>query len=379
MTYLTEIKFKTIKEIKEIKIEQCVVPEDLDLFQTFNDLQKEIIYTQEEELRKVAYKVTRRINEEVVQDRVMPEKLYNIINKKETVDKSYYQFKIPKRKGGYRTITAPNDDLKKLQKDLVEELQKKFMAHTAAYAYEKGRCCKDAIIKHQQNKSEWFLKLDIKDFFPSCDITTVETQLKKLYNFKNLTNNTQQSIIQALEILAYTDLVEGLPQGTPISPFLSNIIMTAFDYRFTDYCYKHGLRYTRYADDLLISGKKYFSVKETIKVIEEIFIEENYPFKINKEKTKYCNNKQSNWNLGLVLNKDNNITIGYKNKKNLKNAIHYFMLNKDVWEISDTQVLLGQLEYLKSNEPDYYAEFEKYLIKKYKSNPREELIKKLKQ
>ena len=81
MTYLTEIKFKTIKEIKEIKIEQCVVPEDLDLFQTFNDLQREIIYTQEEELRKVAYRVTRRINEEVVQDRVMPEKLYNIINK----------------------------------------------------------------------------------------------------------------------------------------------------------------------------------------------------------------------------------------------------------------------------------------------------------
>ena len=85
----------------------------------------------------------------------------------------YYEFHIPKRSGGLRTITAPNPELKQLQSDYVKMLEDNNSTryHNSCYSYTKGRSAADAVRVHQANKSNWFIKLDIKNFFPSISIS----------------------------------------------------------------------------------------------------------------------------------------------------------------------------------------------------------------
>jgi hypothetical protein len=79
----------------------------------------------------------------------------------------YRIFTIPKHSGGVRTICEPKPKLYSDQVDLRECLERDFSAlyHTTAFAYCKGRSIKHCIMRHQANKSRWFLRLDFSDFF----------------------------------------------------------------------------------------------------------------------------------------------------------------------------------------------------------------------
>ena len=117
--------------------------------------------------------------------------------------------------------------------------------------------------------------------------------------------------------------------------------------------------YTRYADDLLISSKYAFNYSEIITFINKTFEEFNAPFTINNDKTRYGSSAGSNWNLGLMLNKDNNITLGHKQTQRTRAAINNFLKDfttPNRWSIIDTQVLLGNVSYFKSINLSY-AEF----------------------
>ena len=113
-------------------------------------------------------------------------KAYRILHPfKENFEEQYYEFKIPKRSGGLRTINAPLPEfmlaLSKV-KDIFEQ-ELKCLAHNSAYAYVKNRSTHTALEQHQKNQSKWYLKLDLKDFFPSCSPEFIYKQLKQLYPF----------------------------------------------------------------------------------------------------------------------------------------------------------------------------------------------------
>ena len=76
-----------------------------------------------------------------------------------------------KRTGGFRTIDAPNDELKTFMREISRTIIRDFklIPHDSAYAYVKKRSVIDAVKEHQENKSRWFLKIDLKDFFGSCN------------------------------------------------------------------------------------------------------------------------------------------------------------------------------------------------------------------
>ena len=274
----------------------------------------------------------------------------------------YYTFQIPKRTGGLRTINAPTDNFKNAltkTKEIFEQYIK-CLPHDSAYAYTKHRSVQDALIKHQANQSNWFLKIDLTDFFPSCTPTFIFQQLMQIYPFYYLDKPTQQKLQKIIQICC---LNNGLPQGTPMSPLLTNLVMAPYDYQIYTYL-KRGTGnhfvYTRYADDILISSKSSFNWQELQSSISTVL----FPFIIKKEKTRYGSKAGSNWNLGLMLNKDNQITLGYQKKKQLNAMLHNFLndfKNNNRWTIQDTQVLQGQLSYLNQIEPDYA----KYIIDKY--------------
>lgn len=276
----------------------------------------------------------------------------------------YYEFKIPKRSGGLRTINAPKTEFKEALskvKDIFEQ-KLKCLAHNAAYAYTKQRSVMDALKIHQTNKSNWYLKVDLTDFFPSCTETFIYKQLKQLYPFYYFKAPYNDLLKKIIKICC---LHGGLPQGTPISPLLTNLVMVPYDYKISN-ALKRGIGehwvYTRYADDILISSKSDFDWKK----MENILAENLTPFQIKHEKTRYGSRAGSNWNLGLMLNKDNNITLGSNKKKLINAMLNNFIRdfkNNIFWSREDVYQLQGHLSYLKQIEPNYYN----YIVQKYEA------------
>ena len=163
----------------------------------------------------------------------------------------------------------------------------------------------------------------------------------------------------------------GLPQGTPISPMLTNLMMIPIDHRINnclrDFNGNHYV-YTRYADDSLFSSRKGFDKDEIIGFINSTLAEFGAPFKIKDEKTRYGSRAGSNWNLGVMLNKDNEITIGYKNKQRLRAMICNYILDRQNgrrWDLHDVQVLRGLVNYYSMVEKEYVDSVIKYNNEKF--------------
>ena len=285
--------------------------------------------------------------------------LYNslkvLLESTEELDKTYTVYHIPKTSGGYREISEPNPELKELQRNVYHLLTcLGAHPHDVVYSYVAERSCKDALVRHQQANTDWFYKFDIKDFFPSCTAEVLTASLKeKVFPFCVL---TEQQWNRLLDIALYNG---GLPQGSPLSPLLSNMVLTPFDF-YMHYSITHfnGV-YTRYADDILIS----LPVKKQLSFIQNIInnhlhnhVSNNLNLK--EEKSRCGSIAGANWNLGLMLNKDRDITLGHEKKMKLKAKINNFIYdftNQNYWSIIDTQVLQGEVNYFKQVEPDYAA------------------------
>jgi len=273
----------------------------------------------------------------------------------------YHSFRILKRSGGFRQIDAPLPGLMKALRDLKAILETKFGAakiyHTSAFAYVKKRCCVDAVKRHQQNESWWFAKLDFSNFFGSTTKEFVMRQLAGIFPFSELFGipGGREAFEQAID-LAFLDGV--LPQGTPLSPLITNMMMVPIDYALAN-----GLLdldgqkfiYTRYADDMMISSRREFKLRDIEEYVQSVIRDFNAPFVLNQKKSHYGSRSGSNWSLGVVLNKDNKISIGYKNLRNFKSMLHNFLRDLEngvSWDLGDLQHAVGLYSYYVMVDPD---------------------------
>lgn len=269
----------------------------------------------------------------------------------------YHTFYIPKHSGGFRRIDQPNPELMEALRQLRSILETKMNAlyHTSAFAYVSGRCAVDAVRRHQRNQSRWFLKIDFSNFFGSTTPEFLTSMLKMIYPFSAIFN-WPMGARQLTKALDLCFLNGGLPQGTPISPMLTNLMMIPIDHRLCNDLVKQGFVYTRYADDILISGKYSFMFTDMCKYIRGVLEEFKAPFTIKPEKTRYGSSSGENWNLGVMLNKDNQITVGWKNKARLRSACYAYVNDKrngKNWDLHDVHVLSGQISYYHMVEPEY--------------------------
>jgi len=272
----------------------------------------------------------------------------------------YKTFHIPKASGGLRRIDAPEQELMNALRQLKMLMEENMFAlyHTSAFAYIRGRCTVDAIKRHQRNESKWFIKLDFADFFGSTTPEFVLSMLSMIFPFNEIVKRSEGK--EALEKALSLGFLNGrLPQGTPISPFITNIMMIPLDHRFSNTLRnfeKNKFIYTRYADDLLISCQRDFDKDKVQTFISDTLKEFQTPFSIKPEKTRYGSSSGRNWNLGVMLNKDNEITIGHKKKKHFKAMLDGYVRTKksgNNWELHDVQVLSGLISYYKMIERDY--------------------------
>lgn len=279
-------------------------------------------------------------------------------NIKKPIEEYYKTFQIPKASGGFRTISAPEEALNQLLKETLYMFEYRLHAlpSEATFAFTHHRNTKLALVKHQENQSRWFLKLDIKDFFPSCNEDFIIEQLNQLFPFGDINkydndNETLRTIIQ------YCLLNGSLPQGSPMSPLLTNLIMIPFDYKLLNKLPKEMV-YTRYADDIIISSPYNFNWKKIADMVKSILEPQ---FKIKDSKTRYGSCAGRNWNLGLMYNKDLNITVGWRNKKHLKSQLVHLVYHHQEMTELEIQQLQGIIAYYKAIEPEYFN----YIIEKY--------------
>src|SRR5450756_320607 len=168
-------------------------------------------------------------------------------------ERKYETFAIPKKGGGRRTITAPKPRLKMIQKKLADLL----LAIQAEL--EKNRTRSQCVLSHgfkedfsivtnataHKNK-RYVFNADLRDFFPSINFGRVLGFFAKDRNFE-LPPNVATIIAQ---IACYKN---ELPQGSPCSPVISNLIAHVLDIHLNKVARVGRCTYTRYVDDLTFS------------------------------------------------------------------------------------------------------------------------------
>lgn len=284
----------------------------------------------------------------------------------------YREFYIPKKSGGLRKIDAPEpelmDALRRLKTIFEEDF--KVLYHTSAFAYVRRRSALDAVRRHQANESKWFAKYDLSNFFGSTTLDFVLKMFSMIFPFSEVVKAPRGylALKTALE-LAFLD--GGLPQGTPVSPLITNVMMIPIDHKlsnsFRDFNHQRFI-YTRYADDFLVSSQYDFSFREVERHIIDVLRSFDAPFTIKSEKTRYGSSAGANWNLGVMLNKDNQITVGYKKKRQFQAMLASYVMDSQSgtpWDKSDIQVMEGYRNYYRMVEGDAIDKIVEHVGKKY--------------
>ena len=256
----------------------------------------------------------------------------------------YQTYQIPKNSGGFRTIHAPSEEVKTVMRDMLNKLSSYLIMHDAAHAYIRNRRTMDAIKKHQATSYTHFLRLDFHDFFGTCTEAFVKTQLQKLPLF------AVQPEEDLDRFISFCSLNGSLPQGTPLSPFLTNAIMIPIDAAISKFVHVHKGCYTRYADDILISTTSANACQHMKRGVLEAIT--GTPLQLNHEKTRITSINGKNFNLGLMLNKERNITVGNKAKEIMRAKLSHFALHSATK--GEAEELQGLLNYYMQIEPEYF-------------------------
>lgn len=191
---------------------------------------------------------------------------------------NYRIYFVRKSNGKKRKICEPIDDLKRIQKELSLILEKNFPIHKSAYGFVKGKSIVDAASQH--TNKDWVVNIDIKDFFPSIKL-----------DFLNFLNSFELKICL---------LDNSLPQGSPCSPIITNIVMYDCDEKLSKYAENKNYTYTRYADDLTFSGFEYLDIKDLLSFVKDTLSKLN--LRINYEKVRFMPKHKRQEVLGIVVN-----------------------------------------------------------------------------
>lgn len=200
----------------------------------------------------------------------------------------YRQFEIGKRGGGSRLISSPKAFLKVVQYWLLDYFLWRLPVHDCCHSYRKGRSILTNASPHVGRP--YVANIDIENFFGSIEAGMVREMLHKWEFGKQL----------SAAIARLVTLSDGLPQGAPTSPILSNAYLFDFDYQMARYAAEKDLVYTRYADDITISGAHRESVVAAIKYAKQMLW--NMGLRLNEEKSRIASRGGQQRVTGVVVN-----------------------------------------------------------------------------
>ncbi len=277
---------------------------------------------------------------------------------------NYYRFDIPKKSGGTRHIAAPKTQLKTAQRQILEKILEKIEVSDAAHGFIKSKSVLTGAKVHNTSP-DLLINIDLKDFFPTITFERVRGMYQYLgysgYIASILAMICTYCERMAVEIKDETKYIKTsdriLPQGSPASPMITNIICKRMDKRINGLCQKLGITYTRYADDMSFSYSgdlKNLAIVSFLKSIKNIVEQEG--FHMNEEKTHILRKHKRQYITGIVIN---NEQIGVTKKwiKILRASIHNAEKKKSAGEAVPKQTkqeIAGKLAWLKSVNAQRY-------------------------
>tara|TARA_Y100000588_G_scaffold324772_1_gene358129 strand:+ start:1763 stop:2722 length:960 start_codon:yes stop_codon:yes gene_type:complete len=228
-----------------------------------------------------------------------------------------------------RTIHSPRVALKVVQKWLGHHLSSAISFDEHVCGFIKGRSFVDAAKMHEG--ARWVYSVDIADFFPSVSSEQVSEALVSI-----------GYLPESSELIANLCTLDNvLPQGSPASPVLSNLVMQGIDRELLCLADKHGLKVSRYADDIVFSGTDAFN-DELPQALDRLF--EQSSFSLNRDKTFFADaEKGHRLKVHGLLIKDDQVTLtkGYRNKIR---AFKHMLAQGKVCE-DDMPRLLGHIHF----------------------------------
>ncbi|MCD6066985.1 MAG: retron-type reverse transcriptase [Bacteroidetes bacterium] len=220
----------------------------------------------------------------------------------------YKKFQLPKKTGGFRTISAPLPRLKSAQHWILQEILNKLPVHAAAHGFVTKRSIVSNAKEHLQNNL--LINIDLKDFFPSIHYPRVKGFFKAIGYSEQVATIfaliCTESEVDEIELDKKTYYVKSgdrsLPQGAPTSPAITNLLCRRLDARFAGLAKKYGFVYTRYADDLSFSApeEKKEEFKKFIGFVKKTIKAEN--FTLHPDKFKVLRKGARREVTGIVVN-----------------------------------------------------------------------------
>lgn len=217
--------------------------------------------------------------------RIVPEKFkrWQLWEEALPLVRHYTEIKIPKRRGGFRTISIPPEELKKIQRGILRFLRDLWnIRHMQINGLHRG-----SYIEHAKRHSEsrFIFQIDLKDAFPSVSTLRLKEILYKKILFEKVVETEYATKQLSKLIIILTTLNGILPQGAPTSPFLFYIYLLEEDMIEKLYrcCLQdlEGLEISCYVDGIVVSSQKLITPdiqKNILKTIESL------GFQINERK-----------------------------------------------------------------------------------------------
>lgn len=225
----------------------------------------------------------------------------------------YHVFEIPKKSGGKRKISAPKPQLRHFQHWILENILNKIPVGEVVH----GFTIKKSIVTNAEShlKKDIIINIDLQDFFPSISYKRVKGLFSKLGYSEQLSTifalvctqaHTEEVLLDDVKYFVHKG-ERFLPQGSPASPAISNIIAYKLDKRLQGLAAKYGFTYTRYADDLTFSAGQdnEQNINKLLYFVKQVISAED--FTIHPDKLHIMRRKHQQKVTGIVVNEKLNV------------------------------------------------------------------------
>ncbi len=220
----------------------------------------------------------------------------------------YKRHSIPKKNGRTRELLIPFDETKELQDRIYQRFLRALPLHSSCKGFRRGYSIVENALPHVS--SSIVIGLDISDFFPS----TSSDRVKELFLSLGWDPQTAKKLVKICTIR------DGLPQGAPTSPSLSNLVNYRLDCRLNGLARRFEAVYTRYADDLTFSLKRadQRSVSAICRLVCKILAD--FGYQVQPEKTRILRSHRQQRVTGLVVNEK--VQLPRERRRLLRSANH---------------------------------------------------------
>jgi RNA-directed DNA polymerase len=228
---------------------------------------------------------------------------------------------IPKPDGGVRILGIPTVKDRLIQQSIYQELNRYYEPNFSehSYGFRSGRNAHQAILQasgYIAEGKEWVVDIDLEKFFDTINHDRLMQRLSKGIGDKRL--------LRLLNAYLHTGImtdglveqrIAGTPQGSPLSPLLSNIVLDELDRELE----KRGLSFCRYADDCNVFVRSQKAGERVLASLTD-FIEKKLKLKVNRKKSgvRHCSDVKF---LGYTVLPEGKIRVADKSIERLKSKV----------------------------------------------------------